>query len=87
MNTLSPVALMPGDGMFGRIKVEQTMQVTMKNRTGGDHLGVEQRMGGQQPMKEPAVSIGPLHHRRNTQAIRVGPSHLQLGRAHEQSAG
>jgi len=37
----------------------------VKHRGGGDHLGVDQGAAREQAMEEPAVPVGPFHHRRN----------------------
>ena len=44
---------------------QQPRAVAMQHRAGGDHLGVEQRTARQQAMEEPAVPVGPFHHRRD----------------------
>ena len=36
--------------------------VAMQDRAGGDHLGVEQGVLGEQAQEEPAVTVGPVHH-------------------------
>jgi hypothetical protein len=38
------------------------MHVAMQERTRGHHFGVEQGLLGQQAMKKPTVSVGPIHH-------------------------
>jgi len=48
---------------------QESVQVPMENRTRGDHLGVEQRIGREQSMKEPTVSVGPVHHRRHAESM------------------
>jgi hypothetical protein len=35
----------------------------MQHRSGSEHLGIEQRAARQQAMEEPAVPVGPFHHR------------------------
>jgi hypothetical protein len=39
----------------------------MQERTGGDHLGVEQRVAREQAVKVTAMPFGPVHHRCNRQ--------------------
>jgi hypothetical protein len=40
----------------------------MQHRTGGEHLGIEQRPPRQEPMQIAAMPVGPFHHRRNAKA-------------------
>ena len=53
------------DRMLGRIEAEQPRAVAVQHRAGGHHLGIEQRAARQQAMEEPAMPVGPFHHRRN----------------------
>jgi hypothetical protein len=39
----------------------------VQERTGGDHLGIEQRTAREQAVKVTAMPVGPIHHRRNRQ--------------------
>ena len=55
--------------MLGRIERQQPRAVAVQHRAGGDHLGIEQRAAREQPMEEPAVPVGPFHHRRNGETI------------------
>ena len=50
--------------MLGRIEADQPRAVAVNHRAGRHHLGVDQRAAREQPMEEPAVPIGPFHHRR-----------------------
>ena len=56
------------DRMLGRIEAEQPRAVAVQHRAGGHHLGVEQRAARQQAMEEPAMPVGPFHHRRDAEA-------------------
>ena len=59
--------------MLGRIEADQPLAVAVQHRAGGHHLGVDQRAARQQAMEEPAVPVGPFHHRRNAEsAVEVG---------------
>ena len=49
--------------MLARVKAQQPRPVAMKHRAGGDHLGVEPRTAREQAMEEPAMPVGPFHHR------------------------
>ncbi len=51
------------DRMLGRVIGEQPRAVAAQHRRGRDHFGVEQRAPRQQAVEEPAVPVGPLHHR------------------------
>ena len=76
------------DRMLGRIEAEQPRAVAAQHRAGGHHLGVEQRAARQQAMEEPAMPVGPFHHRRDAEAARQGghaPSNgaeTRLGASH-----
>src|SRR5665213_808856 len=54
--------------MFGGVETEQTPAVAAQDRRRGQHLGIQKRPTREQPMEEPAVPVGPFHHRRNTEA-------------------
>jgi hypothetical protein len=41
----------------------------MQHCAGGEHFGVKQRAARKQPMEEPAMPIGPFHHRRDTEPM------------------
>ena len=62
--------------MLGRIVAEQARAVAMHHRGRGDHLGVEQGMRREQAMEDPAVTVGPVHHRGDgkTQGRPMAPS-------------
>ena len=62
--------------MLGRIEADQPVAVAVQHRAGGHHLGVDQRAARQQAMEEPAVPIGPFHHRRNAK-LSFQNSHLK----------
>ena len=56
-------AELQGERVFGRIMFEQAQRPPPHDRGGHDHLGVEQRVRGEQPVHEAAVAVGPIHHR------------------------
>jgi hypothetical protein len=39
--------------------------VAVQERAGGHHLGVQASALGEQAMEEPAMPVGPVHHRRH----------------------
>jgi hypothetical protein len=41
----------------------------MQHRPCGEHFGVEERTPRQQPVEEPAVTVGPFHHRRHAKFV------------------
>src|SRR5262249_54398069 len=55
------------DRMLGGVVGQKPRAVAMQHRAGGDHLGVDQRAARQQAMEEPAVPVGPFHHRRDSE--------------------
>jgi hypothetical protein len=67
LGQLAPIrpAELQGDRSLLRGKVEQPVAVAMDDRVGDDHLGIEQRPFRQLPVKVPAVTIRPIHHRRD----------------------
>ncbi len=54
--------------MLGRVEAQQLLAVAMDHRPGGDHLGIEQRPARQQTVEQPAMPVGPVHHRGNAEA-------------------
>jgi len=54
--------------MLGRVEIEMARHVAMRERRRRDHLGVEARMPRDQPQEVAAVPVGPVHHRRDTEA-------------------
>ena len=53
------------DRLFDRVEAEQPLARPVDHRVGHHHLGVEQRAARQLAMKEPAMPIRPIHHRRD----------------------
>lgn len=47
---------------------QETLGVVVQQGTGGDHFGVEQGVFGEQAQEEPAVAVGPVHHRSYTKS-------------------
>ena len=56
--------------MLGRIEAEQPRAVAAQHRAGGQHFGVDQRAAREQAMEEPAMPVGPFHHRRDAKTAR-----------------
>jgi hypothetical protein len=52
-----------------RIEADEPLAVAAQHRARRHHLGIEQCPTRQQPMEEPAVPVGPLHHRRDTEPM------------------
>jgi hypothetical protein len=55
--------------VFGGIEAEQPRPLAAQHGAGGDHLGIEPRAPREQAMEEPAVPVGPLHHRGDRKAM------------------
>ena len=60
--------------MLDSIEVEVAPDVTVQQRAGGDHLGVQAGVAAEQPMKHAAVAIGPVEHRSHAEAPGIGTS-------------
>jgi hypothetical protein len=58
-------AKLKGHRMLCRIEADQPVAVAMQHGAGRHHFGVDQRPPRQQPMEEPAMPVGPFHHRRH----------------------
>jgi hypothetical protein len=58
--------------VLGRIEAEKPRAIAMQHRPGGEHFGIEKRAARQQPVEEPAVTVGPFHHRSDTETM--GPT-------------
>jgi hypothetical protein len=56
--------------MLERIEAEEPRAVAMHYRAGGQHLGVDERLAREQPVEEPAMPVGPVHHRSDTKTPR-----------------
>jgi hypothetical protein len=61
-------AELDGDGMLLVGKGEQPIAVAMDDGIGDDHLRVKERAPRQPTMEDPAVAVGPVHHRCNGKA-------------------
>ena len=59
------------DGMLARIETEQPLAITVDDRAGGHHLGIEQCAARQQAMEDAAMPVSPVHHRRNGEDRRL----------------
>ena len=51
--------------MLRGMEAEKPRAIAMQHRAGGEHFGIEQRAARQQAMEEPAMPVGPFHHRRD----------------------
>ena len=49
--------------VFACIEAKKPVAVAMQDGAGGQHLGIEQRPARHEPMEEPAMPVGPVHHR------------------------
>ena len=66
-------AQLQSNRVFFSVKSQMPRHITMQQSTGGDHLGVQQRMAAQEPMKVTAMLVRPVHHRGN-----ADDGHLEL---------
>src|SRR4029453_2822346 len=55
-------------------------------RAARDHLGVKPRAARDEPQEVPTVAVGPVHHRRNTQAVRINLLNIGLFIYHADAA-
>ena len=58
--------------MLGRVEGQEPRAVAVQHRAGRDHLGIDQRAAREQAMEEPAVPVGPFHHRGDAETTVVG---------------
>ena len=58
-----------GDGMLGCIEAQQPLAVAMEDGRAGDHLGIQEGATRQHPVEGPAVTVGPVHHRSDGEAV------------------
>ena len=49
--------------MLGRVVAQEPRPIAVQHRAGGQHFGIKQRAARQQAMEEPAMPVGPFHHR------------------------
>jgi hypothetical protein len=63
--------------VFGRIVPQQPRPVAVQHRAGRQHLGVKERAARQQTMEEPAMPVGPFHHRSDAEYARTS-QHFNL---------
>ena len=54
--------------MLGGVEAEQPRAIAMQHGGGGDHLRIEPRAAREQAMEDPAMPVGPLHHRRHAES-------------------
>ncbi len=62
-------AELQGQRMLARIKAQVAPGIAAQDRPGVDHLRVQPRMPRQQAQEIAAVPVGPVHHRRDGEAI------------------
>src|SRR5690606_22887894 len=60
------------DRVLHRVQRQQPPTIAVDDGVGVHHLGVQPRMRRQQPVEDPAVGVGPVHHRGDGQAQLVG---------------
>ena len=58
--------------VLGGIEPQQPPPVAVQHRAGRQHLGIKQRAAREQTMEEPAMPIGPFHHRSDRKS--AGPT-------------
>ena len=56
--------------MLGRIEIEMMRDIAVHERGRRDHFGVEAGAARDETEEEPAVPVGPVHHRRDAQPMR-----------------
>jgi hypothetical protein len=56
--------------MLRRVKPEEPLAMAVEHRLSANHFRVEHRPPRQQSMKEPAMAVGPFHHRCNAKSMR-----------------
>src|SRR6056297_2154060 len=61
-----------GDRVFFWVVVQQVQRLPPHQRRRGHHLGVKQRLTADEPVQIPAMTVGPIHHRRDGQARGLG---------------
>ena len=66
--------------MLGIVKAQQLLAIAMDRRLVDNHLGVQQRMPRQLPVKIPAMTIRPVDHGRNGKCMLVVIGQLRLVR-------
>ena len=69
-------------GVLLCIETQVASHIAMQQSTGGHHLGVQQGVAGQQPVKIAAMAVGPVEHRRNRHsppAVQRACNHGQRG--------
>ncbi|MNJ31077.1 hypothetical protein D3C77_256990 [compost metagenome] len=62
--------------MLDRVEAQQAVAVAVDDRRGRDHLRIEQRPRAQRAVKRSTVAVGPVHHRRHGQPMRLFYRHL-----------
>jgi len=69
-------AQLQGERMLGLVVMQKPLGIAVQQRTGGDHLGIQQCTLRQLAQKIPAVVIGPVHHRRHGEAAGEGNARI-----------
>src|SRR5262249_27243925 len=58
--------------MLAHVVAQQPPAIAVQHSAGGQHFGIEESTSRQQAMEKPAMPVGPLHHRSDTES--VGPT-------------
>jgi hypothetical protein len=64
--------------MLAGIEAEQPLTIAVNDGPCCHHLGVKQRPARQQPMEHPAVTVSPIHHRRDGERIQLIYLHFSI---------
>ena len=64
-------AQLQGHRVFFGVEAQVAQHTAVAQSAGGHHLGVQPRMLGQQAVKVPAMTVGPVHHGRNAESPRA----------------
>jgi hypothetical protein len=54
-------------GLFIRVKFQQMVAISVQNRSGRNHFGIEQHLPGNQTRKITEMTVRPIHHGSNAQ--------------------
>ena len=60
------------------VEAEQPLARAVQHRIRRHHLGIEQGAARKDPMEIPAAPVGPVHHRRDAETMRVRFQRLRL---------
>jgi hypothetical protein len=68
--------------MLLRVEVQMARLIAIQQSTRGHHFCVQQGLARQQPVKETAMFVGPIHHGRDTQGMRFKEGWVAWVEAH-----